>query len=523
MLHKAVIVLFAAIVYFPITVLFFDGITLAAQKMDLLTLAVPTGRRLTLFLRTIGYAGAVGIGTVLVGIMSGSIIWSYKSKGFISFVKVLFGLSLIMLLVPPYIHALAWSSAIYWIFSKLASAGLGMLQVQGIIVSWWVMLMALIPVGLGFSLVGFRCIDNGLVEGGRVLKNDMTVFHKIILPLALPTAAAGGVFAFLLTVLDYSVPSLFLINIYSLEIFAEFSATNQPVRALLLSLPLMGVAFLVVYYIAAVFPSIAGGLTRAQSKEALPLVFPIWFKLLQLVFLGVIFLQVSVPILSLLIKVGSLESFFLSLKLAGREIIFTIILSTAAASAAIVLAAGVGLKLAGSKGKKIWWALAALPLAVPAPLVGIGMAALYSKPVLNVFYGSLLMPVMAALVRFVPIAAIVLAVQFKRFDSNLLDAARVFQRSPLQGAFRVRLPLLLPGLAAAFIITLVLTAGELGATLIVVPPGYSTLTMRIYNFMHYGSSDLIAGLCLAMLAISMIFSFAAYRIVMGRGSLRRQI
>jgi iron(III) transport system permease protein len=40
--------------------------------------------------------------------------------------------------------------------------------------------------------------------------------------------------------------------------------------------------------------------------------------------------------------------------------------------------------------------------------------------------------------------------------------------------------------------------GELGATLMVIPPGKATLTMRIYNYLHYGASDTVAGLCLVL-------------------------
>jgi len=285
----------------------------------------------------------------------------------------------------------------------------------------------------------------------------------------------------------------------------------------------MAAAALVVYYGISVFPGIASGLSKAQTKASLQLVFPGWFRFLQAGFLCIVVMQVGIPLTSLLLKVGGLDTFLLSITRAGREIGFTLLLAFTAALAAVPLAIGVGQKLEDSKKHKIWWTAAALPLAIPAPLVGIGLVALYSKPILSVFYGSLWMPVLAALVRFLPLAVLVIAVQLKRFDKNTMDAARVFQNNPLQGIMQVRVPMMLPGIAAAFLIIFVLTVGELGATLIVVPPGYSTLTMRIYNFMHYGSSDMIAGLCVAILITSMFFSVAAFKIVTARRSLRRQI
>jgi len=56
---------------------------------------------------------------------------------------------------------------------------------------------------------------------------------------------AGGGFVFLLSFTDYSVPSLFHLSVYPLEIFAEYSASNEPVRAFLLATPLLLITIVV--------------------------------------------------------------------------------------------------------------------------------------------------------------------------------------------------------------------------------------------------------------------------------------
>jgi iron(III) transport system permease protein len=53
------------------------------------------------------------------------------------------------------------------------------------------------------------------------------------------------------------------------------------------------------------------------------------------------------------------------------------------------------------------------------------------------------------------------------------------------------------------------STGELGATLIVAPPGYSTLTMRIYSYLHYGASESVAGLCFIMILMALALGFLA--------------
>jgi iron(III) transport system permease protein len=62
---------------------------------------------------------------------------------------------------------------------------------------------------------------------------------------------------------------------------------------------------------------------------------------------------------------------------------------------------------------------------------------------------------------------------------------------------------------AAACLVFVLAMGELGATVVVAPPGSQTLTLRIYNYMHYGASDAVAALCLAMAAVAVLAGAAA--------------
>jgi iron(III) transport system permease protein len=67
----------------------------------------------------------------------------------------------------------------------------------------------------------------------------------------------------------------------------------------------------------------------------------------------------------------------------------------------------------------------------------------------------------------------------------------------------------LPGFVAAACVVFALAAGELGATLVVAPPGQATLTMRIYNYLHYGASQTVAGLCLIMASTALGAGVAA--------------
>jgi iron(III) transport system permease protein len=142
--------------------------------------------------------------------------------------------------------------------------------------------------------------------------------------------------------------------------------------------------------------------------------------------------------------------------------------------------------------------LVAAPLAVPAPLVGVGLIALFNRDLFGGFSRGRGILVLAMLARFAPIAALVILAQLRRIDREILDAARLFRRSRAAGWLRVELPLAAPGLLAAACIVFAFSAGELGATQMTGAAGYQTLTGKIYNYMHHGSSSAVASLCLLM-------------------------
>ncbi len=132
---------------------------------------------------------------------------------------------------------------------------------------------------------------------------------------------------------------------------------------------------------------------------------------------------------------------------------------------------------------------------------------------------------MVGIARFAPIGAIIFFVQFRFIDPILFDAADVFSQGLFMNWTEIRIPLLAPGFLVAAGILAALTLAELGATLIVVPPGHATLTMRIYNYLHYGAAAEVAGLCLLMTIITLIAGAltisALYRIYKNRTVVRK--
>lgn len=460
---------------------------------DWLLLAVPSGRRARLLAVSLAYSGGVALACMIVGVLAALWLMRRNTKHG----SWLRGIFLIFLPLPPYIHALVWMAALQGVNTLLAALGLPFLRLHGWAAAVWIQSMSLLPLALGLALVAFQSLDPSSLEAGQVLAPGLRLLVKIILPLSAPILAAGAAFLFLLTMVDHSVPGLFGLNTYALDVYAEFSATNDPARVFWLAVPGLLLSFLVLW-------GAQGGIRRVTQPAAwsprpvLQLALPAWFQTLERLAIAVVTLQVLVPLVALLLASGSPARWMQSVWVARSDIQTTFGLSLAAAIACLGLGYGLASGLPGRGEIASQWWLISLPLAIPAPLVGVALIACFNRPAWGAVYGSGLMPVAAAVARFLPFATILLAAQRRRMDPLVVDAARMVCGSTLRRTLKIRLPLLAPGLLAAAVLVFSLTMSELGATLLVIPAGWSTLTLRIYNYLHYGASAEVAGLCLAL-------------------------
>jgi iron(III) transport system permease protein len=448
---------------------------------------------------------------MLLGILAGTVLWRWHS-GIGAQLK---WLVLVLAPVPPYIHALAWNTFVFKLNSLLATAGLPLLPLEGFAGSWWVQFMALVPIAVGLGMIGLKSVEPVLIDAARIIRSDIRSFIRIIIPLAAPALAAGGGILFLLSLMDYSVPALFDVNVYTLEIFTEFSASNEPSRALLLSVPLLIIAVAVILLSQSALRNAAQTHSWGIPSLKVPPVWPWWFVILQWITIIMLVAHITVPLVTLITTTGTWQNVVSTVSLANSEILFTFWTALLSAVICIPIALAVATELVKpTRWAWVWWALVLSPLAIPPPLIGIGLITMWNHPMAIDVYGSSFMPVLAAIARFTPFAAIVMVAQLRRINPLLIDAGRIIQKNSRQTALRIWLPMLLPGLLAAGGIAFALTTGELGATLLVAPPGQATLTMRIYNFLHYGATETVAGLCLMMAVFSVVASaFAVFALV----------
>ncbi|HST55430.1 MAG TPA: iron ABC transporter permease [Solirubrobacteraceae bacterium] len=147
--------------------------------------------------------------------------------------------------------------------------------------------------------------------------------------------------------------------------------------------------------------------------------------------------------------------------------------------------------------------LAYLPQALPGLVVGLGLV-FFSVHYLFSLYQSTLLLIVAYAVLFLPLAVIGLRASVLNAPQRLEEAGRSLGRRPASVWLRVTLPLIAPGLAAAFALVFISSATELTATLLLRPTGVNTLATQFWVYtgnLSYGAAAPYAALMVAVSAI----------------------
>lgn len=450
-------------------------------------------RTVVLLVRTITLAAAASITSILLGTALAFTMrfWS-QGQG------VLFGLLLLAFPIPPYIHTAGWS---------LALQDLG-INSHSIPVAWWCMSMSLLPLSAIAVYAIIESIDEELLEAASLLNHGPQCLGQIILPLSLPLMVGAMLLLFCLNVLDYTIPSLCQVNVYALRIFADFSLFAQPGRSFILSLPLL-LASLPLFLWAGLRFNQIGTSMKPKTRYELRLQWPFTYFLGAGLALFIFGVGLVIP-LAILFKqawqAGMTQHFFKFFPALGYS--FFVALAVCLLSVLIGYPAAV-LMTEKSLGRAVIWPLLVLPWIVPSSLNGVGwIAAANQIPFLS---GSTFLLILGETTRFVSVAVLLIWGFRARIDRELINAARLISPSWLKTVLKVELPLVLPGILAGSFMVTALTLGELGTAVILSPPGWETLTIRIYNYLHYGAKGHVAVACLTMMVLTMFLGYAARR------------
>jgi iron(III) transport system permease protein len=191
----------------------------------------------------------------------------------------------------------------------------------------------------------------------------------------------------------------------------------------------------------------------------------------------------------------------------GPAMTNSLVLATVGATAVVSAAVWLGYARARARGRagQLVDVLFVVAFAVPSTIVGVGLIGVWNRPgVLGAAYGTDVMFILGYLARFLPVAALAVAAATRYVPVSHEEAAAVSGAGWLRTMTRIVLPQVRLGLVTAWVITFVLAFGELGVSILVAPPGESTLPIRIYTIIANTPSSHVAALALLQTAVILI-------------------
>ena len=490
---------FLALAWTPLLILVPDA-AIEVLRHGAGSLVLPGPRTSWLLLQSLAYAAAVAGAAAIMGLAAAAGLCRRGAPP----AWTLMALPALAL-IPPTIQALGWMQCGLLAQELARASGMRLATPTGWGMAWWSQTMGLLPVTTGCALIGLLALDGRLLEAAKVQSDDAQVFWRVVFPLALPMVLAGAALAFLQAFLDHGLPVLFGCNVYAMEVFAEFAATRSAGRAMLLALPMAPFAVLAVLLGLRSLHG-AGRIAGLRGRRIAPL--PLSPRLRRLAAgpgMALLAVQALIPALVLVASPGAWTRLPETFVVAAPDMVFTFATALAAAAVALPLGLATAWLLDANSGRRppnALWLAVFLPLAAPAPLIGVGLATLSGHAPWSFLADAGLMPLLAGLARFLPLAVVVIQARLRELGPSLFEAARMFGPPGPRFALRILFPLSAGGCLAASGLVLALCVNELGASVVVCPPGLEPLAIRIFNYLHYGALDTAAGLCLMTAALT---------------------
>jgi iron(III) transport system permease protein len=396
------------------------------------------------------------------------------------------------LLLPPYTVALAW-------------AYLGLFPTWTYSVWSAVVVLSLVyyPVVMLATEVALRQMDPHVEEAGLIVTTPARVLMRITMPLVAPAICGGALIVFVLAISEFGVPALLRVRVYPTEVFTAFAALFDFGRATALSWPLLVLACGSSACAAWLLGSrVVSG--RRHTSSAAAIAPHAWRKPIVAVGVLAFSLAIAVP---LVVLVRESDDVFGAARGSWPSIRVSLLLAALGATLVVPVGGILGYARARATSRfasavdALWVVL----FAVPSTIVGVALIGMWNRSgPAGMLYGTLAMLLLVYLARFVPVAALITAASVRQIPQSHEESAAVAGVGWLRTLRTIIMPQIAGGLAATWVIVFVFAFGELGASILVSPPGESTLPIRIYTIIANTPSSVVSALALLQISVVLV-------------------
>lgn len=157
--------------------------------------------------------------------------------------------------------------------------------------------------------------------------------------------------------------------------------------------------------------------------------------------------------------------------------------------------------------KNASYAMMALPLLVPEIVIAVTTMAFFGALNLRLGLGNVLI---AHIVFCIPFAYAPIRARITTIPASMLEAAKDLYADEWQAFRHVTLPLLAPGIFSGALLAFITSLDDFIITLMVAPPGATTLPVEIYSKVKRGITPEINAAASMLLAVSIAIVLLSY-------------
>jgi iron(III) transport system permease protein len=351
-----------------------------------------------------------------------------------------------------------------------------------------------------------RRTDPALEESAHALGlGKWATFRRVVLPQIRPALLGGSLVVILALLAEFGAFEILNFRTFTTEIFTELQVDTSAASAMSLLLVLLGIVVL----LGEGFSSGGGRVSRGGPQASRPPVrrrLGLWLAPVLLGLGALVALAVGVPIGTLVYWLTHSQhttlpasTTLLDATLAtARYSAFAAVLATIAATPVALLAAQRRGRIAKVLERSTY-----LIQSVPGVVIALSLVFFSVRYVFPIYQTSVLMVIAYALL-FFPLALVCVRASASQASPKLAEMGRSLGYRPLYVFFRVTLPIISPGIGAAFCLVFLSSVTELTATLVLVPTGVHTLATQFWAYQTntaYGAAAPYAAVIVAIAAI----------------------
>lgn len=479
---------------------------------------------------SVGVSLAASLLTIIMAVPLAFLVARYNIPG----KPFVIAMSTIPLMVPSFLAAFSW-------ILLLGRAGLLTPIIQSLGIPFdsiyghggvaAIFTMQFFPYVFLMSLSGFNAVDESVEEAGRSLgTGPFKTFLKVSMPLVLPSILSGTLLVFMTAIENFGVPMIIGEQKPYLAVQAYMEFTSEVGEHPGMSFALSVILILVTMTSLMAQRYYLRKRNFIQSARGRPLVRELK-GLSHFLATGYCYLVVLIPLIPFLVAMTvsfmetrgpviypkfSLQNYIYAFSHAARPIFNSYFLATMATLASILVGVPTGYILTRRRsivGDALDLSIM-LPFTIAGTVLGIALIIMFNTGIL-VLTGTWMILALSYTIRKMPFVARSSSSILYQLDPALEEASVSLGVPPMKTFFKITIRLMAAGIMSGAILTWITTISELSSTIVLQTPGWSTMTVEMFNGIISDEMGLAKAFATILIVSAVVPLFIMMRFIKG--------